>query len=144
MMSCIRAKDTKPELLVRRMLHKRGFRYTLHAGKLPGKPDMVFPSLKAVIFVHGCFWHGHEGCHYFRWPTSRKEFWQEKIGRNKYNDDRSSRALAYEGWRILTVWECSLRGKDAATREEIGNRIADWLENGKRSKQIKGFPDAHR
>ena len=137
MMSGIRGKDTKPEMLVRQLLHGRGFRYRLHVRALSGSPDLVFPSLKAVVFVHGCFWHGHEGCSFFRWPKSRQEFWKKKIGRNRSNDSVSIQSLSKDGWRVLVVWECALRGKNGAEQEKVADMIADWLNNGKRNKQIK-------
>lgn len=121
-MSRIRAKDTKPELLVRRFLHANGFRFRLHGGSsspslrgkvgkgpLPGKPDIVLPKYKTVIFIHGCFWHGHARCKYYKVPQTRTQWWQDKIGRNKANDAKAVKALKKEGWKVITVWECSLK-----------------------------------
>lgn len=108
-MSRIRGKDTKPELLVRKFLFANGFRYRLHDKKLPGKPDIVLPKYKTVIFVHGCFWHGHEGCRYFVVPKTRTEWWLEKIGRNKQRDKHNYSKIKAEGWKILTIFECELR-----------------------------------
>jgi len=108
-MSRIRGKDTKPEMLVRRYLHARGLRYRLHTKELPGKPDLVFSGLRTVIFVHGCFWHRHEGCRYFVVPKTRTDFWLNKIGRNVVNDERQQEELRNQGWRVLVVWECELR-----------------------------------
>jgi DNA mismatch endonuclease, patch repair protein len=108
-MSRIRSKDTKPEMLVRKFLHANGFRYRLHDKKLPGKPDIVLPKHKTVIFVHGCFWHGHEGCRYFTIPKTRTEWWIEKINTNRINDFKYSELLKTAGWRVLQIWECSLR-----------------------------------
>ncbi len=108
-MSRIRGKDTKPEMLVRQYLHSRGLRYRLHVKSLPGKPDMVFPGLRTVVFIHGCFWHQHEGCRYFVVPKTRTDFWMEKIGRNVANDKRQQEELKNQGWRVLVVWECELR-----------------------------------
>lgn len=105
-MSRIRGKDTKPEFLVREKLFGMGYRYRLHAAKLPGRPDMVFPSRKKAIFVHGCFWHGHRGCSNARIPKSRVEFWQEKISGNKKRDARDHRRLGRLGWRSIVIWEC--------------------------------------
>ncbi len=127
MMSGIRAKDTKPELLVRRGLHRLGFRYRLHDRKLPGKPDLVFPSRNAVIQVNGCFWHGHD-CSFFRLPATRTEFWQEKIEGNKARDRRNSNTLRESGWRIATVWECALRCKTADIDGAIKS-LAEWLNS---------------
>jgi DNA mismatch endonuclease, patch repair protein len=108
-MSRIRSKDTKPELLVRKTLHAQGFRYTLHDKKLPGKPDIVLPKYKTVIFIHGCFWHGHDNCKYFKVPKTRTEWWINKIGRNKLNDEKAIKTLKKEGWKIITIWECALK-----------------------------------
>ena len=109
-MSRIRGKDTKPEMLMRRGLHERGLRYKLHGKGIPGKPDMVFPRHRAVVFVHGCFWHGH-GCSLFKWPKTRAAFWKNKIGRNMERDRQALAALKADGWRVLLVWECALKGK---------------------------------
>jgi len=108
-MSRIKGKDTKPEILVRKFLHAHGFRYRLHVKKLPGKPDIVLPRLKTVIFVHGCFWHGHAHCKYFVVPKTRTEWWVEKINRNVVNDFKAEAALTSLGWNIITLWECQLR-----------------------------------
>jgi DNA mismatch endonuclease, patch repair protein len=108
-MSRIRGRDTKPELVLRRGLHARGFRFRLHRRDLPGRPDLIFPSRRAVIFVHGCFWHGHD-CPMCRLPATRADFWQAKIEGNRVRDQNAVRALAAIGWRILIVWECALRG----------------------------------
>jgi DNA mismatch endonuclease, patch repair protein len=108
MMSGIRGKDTKPEMIVRRALHKAGFRYRLHEKKLPGKPDIVLPKYKTAIFVHGCFWHGH-GCKDFKWPKSRVEFWRDKIEGNVARDRREMAALGKMGWQVLIVWECETK-----------------------------------
>jgi DNA mismatch endonuclease, patch repair protein len=108
-MSRIRSKNTKPELLVRRMLHAQGFRYKLHDKKLPGKPDIVLPKYKTIIFIHGCFWHGHANCKYFKVPKTRTEWWLNKINSNKANDEKAIKLLKKEGWKIITVWECALK-----------------------------------
>ena len=110
-MSRIKGKDTKPELLVRKFLHAHGFRYRLHVKGLPGKPDIVLPKYKTVIFVNGCFWHGHEGCKYYIVPKTRTEWWLNKINGNIANDDNAVKALAATGWRIITLWECELKPK---------------------------------
>lgn len=137
MMSGIRGKDTKPELLVRKGLFNRGFRYRLHDKRLPGKPDLVFPKYSAVIFVHGCFWHGHD-CHLFKWPTSRKEFWYRKIMRNREVDHRSLEALQQSGWRILVVWECALKGRARRPSTEVIDTTAKWILGRKRLGEITG------
>ena len=108
-MSRIRSKDTKPEMLVRRFLHKNGFRYRLHVKTLPGKPDIVLPKYKTVIFIHGCFWHGHEGCKYYVVPKTRTEWWLNKIGGNIANDNSANAILQDAGWNIITIWECELK-----------------------------------
>ena len=108
-MSRIKAKDTKPELLVRKYLFCKGFRYRVNAKDLPGKPDIVLPKYKTVIFIHGCFWHGHEGCKYFVIPKTRTEWWTEKIRKNKERDQQEHEALRKTGWNIITVWECQLK-----------------------------------
>jgi DNA mismatch endonuclease, patch repair protein len=108
-MSRIRSKNTKPEMLVRQFLHKNGFRYRLHVKDLPGKPDIVLPKYKTVIFIHGCFWHGHEGCRYFVVPKTRTEWWLNKIKGNYDNDSKAENALKSLGWKIIKVWECELK-----------------------------------
>jgi len=137
MMAGIRSKNTKPELIVRKALHKEGFRYRLHDKRLPGKPDLVFPKYNAVIFIHGCFWHEHN-CHLFKWPKTRKQFWREKITKNKEVDQRNYKKLKEEGWYILTVWECALKGKTRRSFDNIIERISTWLEYGTRTTEIKG------
>ena len=137
MMAGIRGKDTQPELTVRRALHARGFRYRLHAGGIPGRPDLVLPKYHAVIFVHGCFWHGHE-CHLFRWPRSREDFWRDKIVRNRRNDTANAGRLDESGWRQAVVWECALKGKLRMTVEEVADQLADWLRSGQSRIEIAG------
>lgn len=114
-MSRIRNKDTKPEMLVRKFLHKNGFRYRLHVKDLPGKPDIVLPKYKTVIFIHGCFWHGHEGCKYYVVPKSRTEWWLNKIHANIARDRKDLDSLVSLGWKILTIWECELKIPDKET-----------------------------
>ena len=111
MMSGIRGKDTKPELLVRKYLHARGLRFRLHVKDLPGKPDVVFPKYRAVVFVHGCFWHHHAGCKYATMPSSRADFWANKLSDNVARDQYQFAALEGLGWRVLVVWECELSGE---------------------------------
>lgn len=107
-MSRIRSKDTKPEMAVRRFLHKHGFRYRLHVKDLPGKPDIVLPKYKAVIFIHGCFWHGHENCMKYVVPKTRTKWWLEKISRNKVNDAKNELDLISIGWKVFKIYECEL------------------------------------
>lgn len=127
MMAGIRAKNTKPEVIVRSLLHRAGFRFRLHAKHLPGKPDIVFRRYKAVVLVHGCFWHGHD-CPLFKWPATRPDFWENKIGRNQLNDRRSFELLIEQGWRIAVVWECALRGRER-NLEEVTRQLAAWLRD---------------
>jgi DNA mismatch endonuclease (patch repair protein) len=136
MMSGIRGKNTKPELLIRSILHCRGFRFRLHASDLPGKPDLVLPRYGAVIFVHGCFWHGHD-CSYFKWPESRPEFWREKIGKNRANDLKSTQVLSKSGWRTLIIWECATR-PNSSNSEALVDRVDVWLHSGRKYLEISG------
>ena len=138
MMSGIRSKDTVPEIVIRRGLFAQGFRYKLHDKTLPGKPDIVFPKYKSVIFVNGCFWHGHN-CHLFKWPKTRKEFWRKKILGNKNVDKRNYKKLKNEGWYIITVWECALKGKTRKPMKKVIERITKWLICGKKDSEIKGY-----
>lgn len=108
-MSRIRSTNTKPELLVRKFLFAQGYRYKLHDKKLPGKPDIVLPKYRTAIFVHGCFWHGHAGCKYYKVPQTRTQWWLAKINRNKANDAKAVKALKKDDWKVLTVWECKLK-----------------------------------
>jgi DNA mismatch endonuclease (patch repair protein) len=108
MMAGIQGKNTKPELLVRKYLHSRGLRFRLHAKELPGKPDLVFPKYKAVVFVHGCFWHSHPRCKFATVPATNIEFWKQKLDANRERDQRDKRRLKTRGWRVLTVWECQM------------------------------------
>ena len=108
-MSRIRSRNTKPEMLVRKFLHAKGFRYRLHDKNLPGKPDIVLPKYKTFIFIHGCFWHGHKDCKYFIVPKTRTEWWLNKINSNVANDTKAGRALKKDGWKIISLWECNLK-----------------------------------
>jgi DNA mismatch endonuclease (patch repair protein) len=137
MMAGIKGKNTKPELLIRKKLFEKGFRYRLHVRNLPGKPDLVFPRYKAVIFIDGCFWHGHD-CHLFKWPKSREEFWHKKITGNQLADKRTRGALCKQGWRILTVWECAIKGRTRLDIDAIAGRIEKWLLSANKSRKIKG------
>lgn len=119
-MSRIKSKNTKPELLVRKFIFANGFRYKLHDKKLSGKPDIVLPKLKTVIFVHGCFWHGHDNCKFFVVPKTRTDWWIQKIKRNKQNDNESYLKLKSQGWEVLTIFECELKkDKEKITLSEI-------------------------
>lgn len=126
-MSRIRAKDTKPELTIRRLLFADGFRYRIHVKTLPGTPDLVLPKYRAVIFVHGCFWHGHDGCKYAKLPETHGEFWRGKISKNKERDQRVRQELVSGGWRVLTIWTCSI--KNQAKVKETYTQVKDWILN---------------
>lgn len=127
-MSAIRHQNTKPELLIRSELHKRGFRFRIHRKDLPGNPDIVLPKYNAAIFVNGCFWHGHE-CHLFHWPKTREQFWKEKISGNMLRDSKNSGALLAEGYRVLTIWECSLKGKQKLSLSDLAEAISNWIKS---------------
>jgi DNA mismatch endonuclease (patch repair protein) len=136
MMAGIRGKNTKPELLIRSGLHKAGFRFRIHGNILPGKPDIVLPKFKAVIFVHGCFWHGHV-CHLFKWPSSRKEFWKQKITGNQLVDARNFERLRKEGWRVGVIWECALKGKKKLDLTYVVDVCKKWLLSNQQTVQIQ-------
>lgn len=135
MMSGIRAKNTKPELIIRKALHAAGFRYRLHVRNLPAKPDLVFPKYAAVVLIHGCFWHGHD-CRYFKIPQTRTEFWQEKINTNAQRDRKQLGELRALGWRILVIWECATRKCDASQSAMLIDYISNWLIMGDCDSQI--------
>ena len=123
-MSRIKGKDTKPEELVRKYLFSRGFRYRKNDKRLPGKPDIVLPKYKTIIFVNGCFWHKHEGCKYFVWPKNNAEFWKQKIEGNVERDKKNLQDLKKLGWNVIVVWECQLKGKNSTeTLESIEKKI---------------------
>lgn len=124
MMAGIGAKNTKPEMIIRQGLHRLGFRYRLHSSGLIGKPDLVLPKYHAAIFVHGCFWHVHQACSYFKMPKTRTEFWREKLNKNVERDRKSEQGLLASGWRVLTVWECATR---KMSPEDLLKKITDWL-----------------
>ncbi|MCY4557181.1 MAG: very short patch repair endonuclease [Chloroflexi bacterium] len=137
MMRAIRGKDTKPEVRLRKALFAQGYRYRLHSENLPGSPDILLPRYRAAIFVHGCFWHGHD-CHLFRLPTTRAEFWRQKIMGNRQRDILVQERLADEGWRVLTVWECSMKGRTRMPFDELVSRVSDWLTGTGRQLEIAG------
>lgn len=128
-MAAIKGCDTRPEMLVRRALHQAGFRYRLHVASLPGKPDLVFPRYKAVIFVQGCFWHQHQ-CAMFHWPKTRTDWWRRKISANRAHDEAVQDKLRELGWRVLLVWECALKGKNKMPPDQLIADISHWLSNG--------------
>jgi DNA mismatch endonuclease, patch repair protein len=137
MMSGIRGRNTKPELLIRRALHARGYRYRLHSAQIPGRPDLVLRKFRAAIFVHGCFWHGHD-CPLFRLPGTRAEFWEAKIARNRARDAAVAAALLDSGWRQLTIWECAMRGPGRLASEALIDRVAAWLSGQGQTLEIRG------
>jgi DNA mismatch endonuclease (patch repair protein) len=137
MMSGIRGTNTKPELRIRKLLHRAGFRFRIHARDLPGRPDIVLPRWRAAIFVHGCFWHGHD-CHLFRMPGTRQEFWSGKIGRNRAGDVRAAAALAGAGWRFAVVWECALKGRTRMTDDAVAVALEKWLRGRRRLLTLRG------
>ncbi len=137
MMSGIKGKDTRPELLIRKGLHAKGHRYRLHVKSLSGKPDLVFPKYRAVILVHGCFWHGHN-CHLFKWPSTRKDFWRQKITGNQKNDSKNLAALKEDNWRVMTIWECALKGRERIPLNEIIDKAAEWLLSNRLAMEIRG------
>lgn len=137
MMSGIRGQGTRIELSVRKALFARGFRYHINDRRLPGKPDVVFPKHHAVIFVHGCYWHGHD-CPLFCLPLSNREFWETKIGANRARDVRTLQALRDLGWRVAVVWECALRGRGKLGLEEVTRRLENWLPGDQEEITIQG------
>jgi DNA mismatch endonuclease (patch repair protein) len=122
-MSAVHSKDTMPEVRVRKMLHSMGYRYRLHVAKLPGKPDIVFPSRHKIVFVHGCFWHRHRSCRYATTPKTRPEYWEEKFSANVTRDRATVRKLKQMGWTIATVWQCQLKNP-----ERLAERLHEFLE----------------
>jgi len=124
-MSRIRGRDTGPELRLRSLLHRAGFRFRLHAKDLPGKPDIVLPKYHTVIFVHGCFWHRHEGCRYATTPSTRAEFWQAKFDGNVERDNRNRAALEAAGWTVMTVWECELKADADRIVQQLSTEIRE-------------------
>jgi DNA mismatch endonuclease (patch repair protein) len=128
MMSGIRHRDTTPELVVRKSLWQLGYRYRLHRRDLAGVPDIVLPRHRVAIFVHGCFWHRHAACKLSKLPATRTEFWRAKLQKNVERDRTAQASLLREGWRVMTVWECATRDRDAAKR--LGSTIRNWIASG--------------
>lgn len=123
-MSRIKGTNTKPEMLVRKYLHAHGYRYKLHDKTLPGKPDLILPKYRTVIFIHGCFWHGHTNCKYYVVPKTKTDWWLAKINGNIANDEKAIQALMQDGWKVITVWECDLKPKKAEeTLKELAESI---------------------
>ena len=136
-MARVGQKNTGAEILLRKALHRIGLRYKLHDKALSGRPDIVLPRFKAVIFVHGCYWHSH-GCYRSTAPKSRRAFWEEKFTTNRFRDKKNRNALTKEGWRVFTVWECALRGKLAMPLEEVANAVKLWLMSSELVGEIYG------
>ncbi len=136
MMSGIRGKNTKPEIIIRSFLHRSGFRFRLHDSRLPGKPDIILKRYNAIIFVHGCFWHKHD-CQLFKWPKTRPEFWREKILRNVENDKKVLSEIQSQGWRVCIIWECSIKGAKGDITEAM-SRVIDWLKGEEVFMEIMG------
>ena len=136
-MASVRSKDTSPEMSIRRALHVRGFRYRTNVKDLPGKPDIVLPRYRAAIFVHGCFWYAHD-CAMFRLPSTRRDFWLKKFRRNRERDEEAGKLLTEAGWRILTVWECAIRGPEKRAFEAVIDEVANWLVKGETPHEIRG------
>ena len=136
-MSCIRGKDTKPEVLIRKLLFKKGYRYRLHQKDIPGKPDIVFPKYNAVILVNGCFWHYHE-CHLFKMPATDTLKWKTKLEGNRKRDELNILKLRESGWRVLVIWECSFKGKgkQKPLLSQIADKADKWLKSKSEYKQI--------
>lgn len=141
MMAGIKGKDTKPELVLRRALHALGFRYRLHSKHVPGRPDLVFPKHHAIVFVHGCFWHRHEGCQYTTTPSTRPEFWQAKFDANVVRDADILEQLTEAGWRVATVWECALR-KTNQTAKTV-ELLSAWLLSGSSQLEVGEMNNKH-
>lgn len=138
-MAGIRGKNTSPELLVRRELHRRGFRFRLHSKGLPGKPDIVLRRYRAVILVNGCFWHRH-GCRLFKWPSTDSKKWREKLERNVVRDAANLKACQRLGWRVLLIWECALKGPERRGVTEVIDLAENWIRDSAEFLEISGKP----
>lgn len=136
-MAAVRGKNTKPELLVRSSLHKRGFRFSLHRKDLPGNPDIVLPKWHAAVLVHGCFWHGHR-CDLFVIPKTRREFWLKKISGNVTRDLRAEQELQRTGWRVAVIWECALKGKHKLPDDQPFQILDEWLRSSSQIIHVEG------
>ncbi len=136
-MAGIRGKNTRIEVTIRHALFARGLRYRLHNSALPGKPDLTFPKHRVVLFIHGCFWHGHD-CRLFRQPGTNADFWLAKIGENRERDARNSAKLFADGWRVMTIWECAIRGQDADALGRVVARTVRWIVSRSKKAEIRG------
>jgi len=137
-MAGIRGKNTRPEVLVRSLLHRAGYRFRIHSTAVPGHPDVWLPKYRAAVFVHGCFWHRHD-CHLFKWPANNAEFWRTKIERNVVVDQRHLKALAALDVRVLVVWECAIKGKTRMDPLALAQAITTWVESGPALASIEGL-----
>lgn len=135
-MASVGQRNTGPELRLRRLLHRLGLRYRLHDKKLPGSPDLVFPRFHAVAFVHGCFWHAHEGCKFATKPSTRKQFWNNKFEASVKRDRKNYDALEANGWRVLVVWECSIKTLNEVELNVLGLKVINWLNSYERYNEI--------
>lgn len=140
MMAGIKGKNTKPEILVRKLLHSLGFRFRLHNASLPGKPDIVLAKHRTVVFVQGCFWHGHANCPIFRLPKSRTQFWADKINGNIRRDESSKDELIQKGWKVLYVWECAIKNRCRLSEAQLREEICEGLQSGAGNfKEVRGL-----
>jgi len=137
MMAGIKGKNTKPEIMIRKLLHRHGFRFRLHRKDLPGRPDIVLTKYKAVIFVNGCFWHGHENCKLFRIPKSRSDFWENKINGNKQRDLEKVEKLRLD-WRVVFIWECAVKGTQKLGNACLIDQIKGFLHSSESFDEIRG------
>lgn len=137
MMAAVKGKNTKPEIAIRRALHAMGFRFRLHVRRLPGRPDIVLAKHRAAIFVNGCFWHGHD-CPMYRQPADNREFWMKKIDRNRERDERAMSEIRNAGWRVLTIWECAMRGRGRIGMDVVMARAARWIAGSRKAGAIRG------
>lgn len=136
-MASNRGRDTRLELIIRKALHARGFRYRLHARELPGRPDLALPRYRAVVFVNGCFWHGHD-CELFTLPATRTDFWETKFRRNRERDGAVRELLGAQGWRCVTLWECAIRGPGKRELEDVIDEVSGWLTRGSGDADVRG------
>lgn len=138
MMAGIKSKNTKPELVIRKALHKIGYRYSLHNKSLHGNPDICLTKYRTVIFVNGCFWHAHENCHLYRLPKSKTEFWQKKLSGNKVRDKKNIDKLHNDDWRVIVIWECSLKGRHKLDLNALTKEIDCWIQGDSYWLEIRG------
>ena len=137
MMSGIKGKNTRQEIIIRKALHAKGFRYRLHPGRMLGKPDIVMPKYNSIIFIHGCFWHLHK-CHLFKWPSTRPDFWKSKIEGNQKKDNENLELLRKAGWRILVIWECAVKGKEKLDFDNLIEQVTQWIKSNSQFREITG------